>query len=172
MTKKEFLGGLKSSLSGRVDTSVVAENINYYEDYINTQVRMGRSEAAVVKELGDPRLIARSIADASKYAGSGQSQESAYQSNGTRTGYAGSGYSRGEYAGGGYTQSGYSGNVYGEDGNYRKKIFKIPAWLIVGLVVLVVFLLFTAAFSLLSFLAPILLPLLFIGVIVKFLRNT
>ena len=61
MTKQEFLDGLGAALAGRISASLISENINYYEDYINTQVRMGRIEGEVVQSLGDPRLIAKSI---------------------------------------------------------------------------------------------------------------
>ena len=68
MTKQEFLDSLRMALASRVSASQVEENIRYYEDYINTQMRMNRSEAEVIAELGDPRLLARSISDANKRA--------------------------------------------------------------------------------------------------------
>lgn len=61
MTKELFLERLRSSLSGKVSAGVVEENITYYEDYINTQVRLGKAEEAVLNSLGDPRLLAKTI---------------------------------------------------------------------------------------------------------------
>lgn len=61
MTKQEFLDRLRMALSGRVSPSLVEENVIYYEDYINTQIRLGKSEAVVMETLGDPRLIAKTI---------------------------------------------------------------------------------------------------------------
>lgn len=61
MTKGLFLERLRSSLSGKVSAGVVEENVAYYEDYINTQVRLGNSEEAVLNSLGDPRLLAKTI---------------------------------------------------------------------------------------------------------------
>lgn len=37
--------------------------MRYYEDYIQSQVRSGRDEQQVLDELGDPRLIARTLLD-------------------------------------------------------------------------------------------------------------
>ena len=38
-------------------------HIRYYEDYIQSQVRGGRSEQEVLQELGDPHLIAKTLID-------------------------------------------------------------------------------------------------------------
>ena len=64
MTKKQFLEELKTSLEEMVSPMVVQQNMNYYENYISEQIRNGKSEQDVLKELGNPRLIAKSIIDA------------------------------------------------------------------------------------------------------------
>lgn len=61
MNKREFVDRLRAFLSGRIASAQVEENARYYEDYINTQIRLGETEENVLKSLGDPRLIARSI---------------------------------------------------------------------------------------------------------------
>lgn len=71
MTRYEFLNQLRRALGSRVESNVVNENISYYEEYIATQVRAGRTEEEVIEELGDPRLLARSIAEAKKRKGGG-----------------------------------------------------------------------------------------------------
>lgn len=85
MTKQEFLEQLRKALGSRVSSSVVNENVSYYEEYIATQVRAGRDEASVIAGLGDPRLLARSIADADKRAGAvdaeGVDEETSEQNN-------------------------------------------------------------------------------------------
>ena len=58
MDRQEFLEKLRLSLNGRLPAQAVAEHISYYEDYINTEIRKGKSEEEVVGMLGDPRLIA------------------------------------------------------------------------------------------------------------------
>ena len=72
MLKQDFLDILRNALSGHLGTSELNENLNYYEGYINAQVRQGRSEEEVLVELGDPRLIARSIKTAAKHVESGR----------------------------------------------------------------------------------------------------
>ena len=61
MNKQEFIDRLRAALNGRVSPNLVTENVNYYEDYINTEIRKGRTEEEVLETLGDPRLIARTI---------------------------------------------------------------------------------------------------------------
>lgn len=61
MTKQEFMDKLRLALNGKVPGNVVTENLQYYEDYINTEIRKGKSEEVVLASLGDPRLIARTI---------------------------------------------------------------------------------------------------------------
>lgn len=64
MTKRQFMEELRVSLEGMVSPAVIQENLNYYENYINEQIRNGKSEQDVLNELGNPRLIARTIIDA------------------------------------------------------------------------------------------------------------
>lgn len=64
MKKTEFLKNLERSLDGQVPQELVVENLRYYNDYIRQEAKKGRREEDVLDELGDPRLIARSITDA------------------------------------------------------------------------------------------------------------
>lgn len=64
MTKTEFLQILREELDGRVPYSVIQENLNYYDTYINGELARGKTEDQVIQELGGPRLIARTIVDA------------------------------------------------------------------------------------------------------------
>ena len=61
MSKQEFIEGLRRSISSINDYTFVNDTISYYENYIESQIRMGRTEMEVMEELGDPRLIAKSI---------------------------------------------------------------------------------------------------------------
>ena len=63
MRKEEFMDGLKNALTGEVSQTVLMENLNYYEDYIIIEIRKGRKEEEVLEELGNPRLIAKTIID-------------------------------------------------------------------------------------------------------------
>lgn len=69
MTRQEFLDQLRRALGSRVGSDVVNENVSYYEEYIAAQVRAGRAEEDVLDELGDPRLLARSIEEAKRRGG-------------------------------------------------------------------------------------------------------
>lgn len=60
MTEQEFLNSLRESLLGSLPDQEINENIRYYRDYIS-QESVSKSEEVVIGELGDPRLIARTI---------------------------------------------------------------------------------------------------------------
>lgn len=80
MDREEFLQELGSTLSGEVPPAVVRDNLRYYEDYIRTEMGKGRTEKEIMDELGSPRLIARTIIDATPGAGDGAYEE--YQPGG------------------------------------------------------------------------------------------
>ena len=42
MNKQEFVDRLRMALNGRVSPGLVMDNVNYYQDYINTEIRKGR----------------------------------------------------------------------------------------------------------------------------------
>lgn len=110
-------------------SAVVEENVDYYIDYINVEMRKGRTEAEVLASLGDPRLIARTIIQTS-----GAAVED-YVETGRNTGYE------------------------DRDSSYRSfpKIIRLPGWLTAIIIILAVVLGFSLIFSVLSFLAPVLL---------------
>lgn len=60
MTKQEFLSALREALEGNVPRSEMEENIRFYDNYFRES---SQSQEAVCEELGDPRLIARTIID-------------------------------------------------------------------------------------------------------------
>ena len=59
MTKYEFINGLKAALENDLSSNLVQEHVNYYNDYINSEIRNGRSESEVIAELGDPWALAK-----------------------------------------------------------------------------------------------------------------
>lgn len=65
MNKELFINTLSRALYGKVDDYTLSEHIRYYENYISQEIAKGRSEQEVLDELGDPRLIAKTILDAS-----------------------------------------------------------------------------------------------------------
>ena len=48
MSQKEFLEELRTALSGKLSAQAVLENIEYYRNYIEGEVRSGKSEAQVL----------------------------------------------------------------------------------------------------------------------------
>ena len=61
MSKQEFIRQLRMYISSANDAAFINDTVAYYEDYIEKEIRHGKTEEQVLKELGDPRLIAKSI---------------------------------------------------------------------------------------------------------------
>ncbi len=145
MTKQDFLEMLRLALNGRVAPGQVIENLQFYEDYINTEIRKGKSEETVLEELGDPRLIARTIAETGK-----QGQHTAGEAP----------WEREEYQP--YEQSGQT---------HVRRFSKVPVWAWVALVLLIIVMILGAVFSLRAALLPILVPIFVVVFLVKAFRD-
>lgn len=143
MSKQEFINILRASLSGQVPAAVVSENVTYYEDYINSQIRMGRTEQEVLQSLGNPRLIAKSIIDASKAVGQGSKNYSRETDSGNRQ----------------------------DAGQKSSRRFKMPIWLVLLLVFLAIFLIIGIVMRLLFFFAPLIMVAFLIVFLVKLFRD-
>ena len=98
MTKEQFIMELEQCLQGEVSAYEISDSLTYYRQYFEDEMRNGKSEKQVSKELGSPRLIARSIIDAR-----GNEENSS----------ANSGYEENSY-GGRYTQNDSSYTDYGD----------------------------------------------------------
>ena len=77
MNCEEFLRQFRDALEGKVSESVIQDNVRYYRSYINDQTSGGRSESDVIMTLGDPRLLAKTIEESSKFA-SGKAGQDGY----------------------------------------------------------------------------------------------
>lgn len=64
MTKSEFLEILRQQLDGEMPSGEIYSNIHYYDQYIDKELLSGKTEEEVMNELGDPRLIAKTLIDA------------------------------------------------------------------------------------------------------------
>ncbi len=64
MSRQDFIDALKRALYGKIDDFTLADHIQYYEGYIVQEIVSGKSEQEVLNELGDPRLIARTLLEA------------------------------------------------------------------------------------------------------------
>lgn len=130
MNKIEFVEQLRRSLSVIEDYTFVNDTIAYYENYIESQIRMGKSEEQVMQELGDPRLIAKSIC-ASHEAEDTTQEQSSY----------------------GYSEKKDTRTVV----NLNGKQLMIPAWLLKILGGLVVIVVLVLLFTVLRILSPFIL---------------
>ena len=148
MSKQEFLDKLRLALSGRVSAALVEENVAYYEEYINTQIRLGKNEAFVMNGLGDPRLIAKSIITANngdEEVGAGERGSQQYRSSDAFDMVR----SRMDYP----------------------KVIKVPGWVWLIVIILIVVLVLSAVFSLISALLPFVMPLLVVLFFIKLFRD-
>ena len=59
MSKREFLDKLTDALRGEVPESVIRDNVNYYDNYIDNEINNGKTEEEVLALIGEPRLIIR-----------------------------------------------------------------------------------------------------------------
>lgn len=171
MSKNEFIQGLEAALSGNVPPETVWENLIYYRDYIRTELEKGRTEQDIMDELGDPRLIARTIMDTTPGA-----EEGAFEPYHFR-GFFGEGSQTGSYSqGSGYGQdSSYSQNdgyTQGSGSRGHVHYYDLNKWywklLAVVVVVLFLMLLFTLITGFLSLVIPMLPVLGLIAVIMWF----
>lgn len=66
MSKNEFLWELEKALEETNSKELIDANVEYYKNYIEEEVRKGKTEEEVVEELGEAYLIAKSIKDTMK----------------------------------------------------------------------------------------------------------
>ena len=144
MSKQEFINILRASLSGQVSAAVVSENVTYYEDYINSQIRMGRTEQEVLQSLGNPRLIARTIIDASV------------------SGTQGTDNRRGNKE---------PNNQPEKERRRLGKAFKLPIWLVLILLLAIIFFIFSLVMKVIFLFAPFLMVMLLVVFLVKLFRD-
>ena len=158
MSKREFLDKLRKALENDLSGSVVQENVNYYNTYINEEVQKGRSEREVLDELGDPWAIAKNIVTSEEIKGNTQETYESYEPRRQQRSQ--------EYEQGYGEESGYSGiHSLGLD-TWWKKLLLILA--IVGIVILIV----AVIGGIISILAPIFIPLLCVCVVIKLITNS
>lgn len=160
MGKQEFIDRLRTALNGRVTPSLVVENLNFYEDYINTEIRKGRPEEEVLAQLGDPRLIARTIIETNQDGSDNQAQ----------TPYGDYRQSSGPQYGDRQPNGPFGGYGQGTQQEERRYM-RLPGWVWLLAAVLIAVLVIGAVFSVLSFLLPVLLPVLLVLFLIKLFRD-
>lgn len=145
MDRDTFLIKLRQTLAGNLPAVEIEEHVEYYRDYMNAQIRMGMSEEAVLESLGDPRLIAKSILNASTVT-----------------------VEEGEYR-----EAKYSGQdtEYQPESRRMQFVKKTPNWLKSVAVVAGLLLVFGIVFRVVAFLLPVVLPIVAVMFLVKFFRD-
>ncbi len=159
MNKQEFIERLRSALNGRIAPNQVVENVNYYENYINMEIRKGRGEAEVMQLLGDPRLIARTIIETNDKSGQADYQSAEYKNAGNQNS---------SYRSAGYRNSG-NADDYVETS--LKKRLHLPSWVWSIIVILIVVVILGTVLSILSFLAPVIIAFAVVVFLVKLFRD-
>lgn len=173
MSKNEFLELLRAALSGEIPDLEIESNMKYYEEYIRTE-GYKTSEEEVVNQLGDPRLIAKTIIDTYQL-----SHDSMFHNANRNKGF---------YDTEGAYNNKYEGykNDYNYDGNYNKSkgssgrnfsfhvntsLTWIQKALIIAIIVLLVIVLIFVGGVLLNILFTVAIPLLFIYIVYKIIKE-
>ena len=61
MRSEEFLLSFREALAGEVSDTTIQENVLFYQQYIQKQMKQGYSEEEVLTSLGNPRLLAKAL---------------------------------------------------------------------------------------------------------------
>lgn len=147
MNKYEFITGLQRHLTGKVSAEKLQELTAYYNDYIDSQIRKGRTEEEVLKELGDPRLLAKTIVETE---GGGR------EGDGLR--------SKTVYEEGGQEEEKWNGRSF----RIKRIVFRIALLLVLFGILYIVFGVIGLALNIfLRFVLPVLIPVMIIYLLVR-----
>lgn len=153
MNKLEFLNGLRQALVLKMDENKIQEQIKYYEDYIESEVHQGRTEAEVVAELGDPWILAKNLATNSV-------EESVYIQHETLNEY-------------GDVESEH--RTEGRNAKGKSFVWKsnstLGCWIFAIIFILIVFGILYLLVGAVSVLAPYLVPIIIVMIIVRFIQK-
>lgn len=144
MDRHEFISILRTALTGKVPATTVEDNVQYYEEYIEVQLRQGKSEEEILTALGDPRLLARTVIEANKFA------------EGTET-YGSDGY--------GEIPSGGSGK------SFKQWYRECPRWLHTVMPVLIAMFVLLFAFTVLQALFPFIMIIVAVSLVFRLVRQ-
>lgn len=194
MNKKEFLQALRGELTNSVSGEVIEEQLRFYSEYIDTEMGKGRREEEVVAELSAPNLLARSIIEAAEAGGDRVARTTPFRYEEKDINYASdeedlkykgtsseerASYDRAEsprYERRESSSSGSGNGTYGNSGENRGYRPYVPVssagCLLFAIVVIALLVLVALVFvGILSFLAPVLFPVLSIAVILWLLSG-
>ena len=144
MGRYEFLKKLKEALENDLDHQKVQEHISYYTQYINEELRKGRTEEEIIEELGDPWMISRTIVD------SPNGQEETYDQG---------------------QNSSYNSHQEEKGVSFGKEQPAWKKWLIMIVAVLFLFVILSAVVGIFRRLLPFLIPVIVVIIIIKMFKN-
>ena len=137
MNREEFLRQFREALEGKVPEQVINENAAYYRNYIHDQVNSGKSESEVLRALGDPRLLAKTIEESSRFSSGRGGSQRAYESS---------------YG----NASDYRQETYDSDmQNINRKVTTVPAWVVLVIGILIVVLVIAVVYNVFLFFLPV-----------------
>ena len=149
MNKTEFIEKLQRALAGGLDSGQVASNVRYYQDYIDSEIRKGKRESEVMEQLGDPRLLAKSIIEANKRAGANYGSNRGYD----------------EELEADEQETDHNRNVSGG------RTVMLPGWLVLLIITVVIVLIIGAVTALLTYFLPVILVGLAVLLVVKVFQS-
>lgn len=82
MKKQEFMKELRESLYHEVSDQEYTNSIQYYSDYIDEAIGSGQAEEEVIEQLGNPRLLAKTIIDVKGNEAKDNADDFVYQEEG------------------------------------------------------------------------------------------
>lgn len=145
MARTEFMEELQRALSGALGSSTVNGHMRYYQEYFDSQLGKGKSEAEIIGELGNPRLLAKTIIEAAKREGRGGERPE-------------------------YDEVYEDGMVNGREG-HAPKVYRMPGWLLAVLVLVAIVAVVGVVGSVVSVLLPILIPVLCVILLVRLFQR-
>lgn len=139
MRQEEFLMNFQNALTGEVSDRIIQDNINYYRRYINHKMQEGMAEEEILRSLGSPRLLAKTIIESSKFA-----EEEQYESFTDQRGWGSS-----------FNESEYTGQTVYQEVEPEHKAIHIPGWIMAIIGIIAMTLLIGLAFCVISYLVPV-----------------
>ena len=167
MNKYEFLTQLEEQLRGFVSNQEVRESVQYYQSYIEEEMRGGRTEEEIFEDIGSANSVAKAIIEAKGHQADGETvyDEADYSYGSNHENYSG-GYENGR-------SDRYSNeDEYGDAGRRGSnvKVFRTDGWkgtaILIGILVIVVLLL-SFAFRVMVALLPVIIPFALIVFLIK-----
>ena len=148
MNKYEFITQLDEYLKGNVSEQERMDSVQYYRQYIEEEISLGKTEEEVLDGLGSPGSIGRSIVEAQ---GGAAGRESGYQEYG---------YDQGEF----------------DNKEQSHQVRKVEvegwkSWLIIGGIILVVLFILSLVFRIIAVLIPFLVPVLIVVFVINLFRG-